>query len=109
MSDPITYDDFKKIDLRVGKIIEAEEIPGADKLLKLKVDLGTEQRQLVAGIKKQYQPLDLIGKYVAVVANLAPRTMMGVESQGMVLAATDETGPVILRPDRDVPPGTIIK
>lgn len=109
MADIITYDDFKKIELKVGKIIEAEEVPGADKLLKLKVDLGTEQRQLVAGIKKQYQPSDLIGKHVAVVSNLAPRTMMGVESQGMVLAASDESGPVILRPDRDVPPGTIIK
>ncbi|MBP7056146.1 MAG: methionine--tRNA ligase subunit beta [Candidatus Omnitrophica bacterium] len=107
--DIITYDDFKKVELKVGKILEAEEVPGADKLLKLKVDIGTEQRQLIAGIKKQYQPSDLIGRYVAVVTNLAPRTMMGVESQGMVLAASDESGPVLLRPDRDVPPGSIIK
>lgn len=107
--DPITYDDFKKVELKVGKILEAEEVPGAEKLLKLKVDLGTETRQLVAGIKKQYQAADLIGRYVAVVANLAPRTMMGVESQGMVLAASDESGPILLRPDRDTPPGSIIK
>lgn len=109
MTDAITYDDFKKVELKIGKILEAEEVPGADKLLKLKVDLGTEQRQLVAGIRKQYQAPDLIGKCVAVVANLAPRTIMGVESQGMILAASDESGPVILRPDRDVLPGAIIK
>ena len=107
--DPITYDDFKKIELKIGKILEAEEVVGAEKLLKLKVDLGTEQRQLVAGIKKQYAIPDLIGRQVVVVANLAPRSIMGVESQGMVLAAADDAGPVLLRPDRDVPVGGIVK
>lgn len=107
--DPITYDDFRKVDLKIGKILAAEEVPGAEKLLKLKVDLGAEQRQLVAGIKKQYAAADLIGKEVVIVANLAPRMIMGVESQGMLLAASDEAGPVILKPERDVPPGAGVK
>ena len=107
--DPITYDDFKKIELKIGKILAAEEIVGAEKLLKLKVDLGGTERQLVAGIKKQYVATDLIGRQVVVVANLAPRAIMGVESQGMVLAASDDAGPVLLRPDRDVPVGGGVK
>ena len=107
--DPITYDDFKKLELKTGKVLAAEEVPGAEKLLKLKVDIGGTERQLVAGIKKQYVPTDLIGRVVVVLTNLAPRAIMGVESQGMVLAATDESGPVLLRPDRDVLPGSIVK
>ena len=106
---PITYDDFKKIELKIGKILEAEEIVGAEKLLKLKVDLGGTERQLVAGIKKQYVAADIIGRQVVVVANLAPRAIMGVESQGMVLAASDDAGPVLLRPDHDVPVGGVVK
>ena len=105
----INFEEFQKIDLRVGKIIEAEKIEGTDKLLKLKVDLGEEKRQLVAGIAKFYQPEDLIGKEIVVVANLEPKNLRGVESQGMLLAADVEGKPVLLKPDQEVPPGTKIR
>ena len=105
----INFEEFQKIDLRVGKIIEAERIEGADKLLKLKVDLGEEKRQLVAGIAKFYQSEDLIGKEIVVVANLEPKILRGIESQGMLLAADVEGKPVLLKPDQEVPPGTKIR
>ena len=105
----ISFEEFQKIDLRVGKIVEAEKIEGADKLLKLKVDLGAEKRQLVAGIAKFYQPKNLIGREIVVVVNLEPKTLMGIESQGMLLAADVEGKPVLLKPDEEVPPGTKIR
>jgi len=105
----INYDDFKKVELKVAKIISAEEVAGAEKLLKLQIDIGSEKRQIVAGIRKVYQPSDLIGKEIIVVTNLEPRMVMGIESNGMLLAASDDNGPVILRPDKDVPPGSGIK
>ena len=100
----VAFEDFKKIELKIARIIEAEDIPGAEKLLKLQIDLGGEKRTIVAGIKKVYETNGLIGRQIVVVANLEPRTVMGIESQGMLLAANDN-GPVLLRPDRDVPPG----
>ena len=105
----INIEEFQKIDLRVGKIIEAERVEGTDKLLKLKVDLGEEKRQLVAGIAKFYQPEDLVGKEIVVVVNLEPKTFRGIESQGMLLAADVEGRPVILKPDEEVPPGTEVR
>jgi methionyl-tRNA synthetase len=106
----ITYDDFKKVELKIAKVLEAEEVAGAEKLLKLKIDLGnSETRQIVAGIKKMYQAKDLVGKEIAVVVNLEPRMVMGIESNGMLLAASDEKGPVILMPEREVLPGSRIK
>jgi methionine--tRNA ligase beta chain len=105
----ITFEDFKKIDLRVGKILEAEKIEGSEKLLKLIVDLGKEKRQLVAGIGKYYRPEDLIGKEIVVVANLEPKKIMGIESQGMLLAADKDGEPVILIPEKEVFPGTIVR
>jgi len=105
----ITYEDFQKIDLKIAKIIAAEEVAGAEKLLKLQIDLGSEKRQIVAGIKKNYSPKDIIGREIVVVANLAPRMVMGVESNGMLLAASGDNGPVILGPDKEVPPGSGIK
>ena len=105
----ITFDDFKKIELKIARITEAEEVAGAEKLLKLQIDLGGEKRQIVAGIKKSYQAKDLIGKEIVVIVNLEPRMVMGIESNGMLLAASDDTGPVLLRPDKDVPPGSGIK
>lgn len=107
---PITFDDFKKVELRIGKVLEAEDVTTSEKLLKLKVDIGGGQtRQLIAGIKKQYQGAELVGKLVVVAANLEPRQVMGIESQGMVLCATGEAGPVILQPNRDVPPGSEVR
>jgi methionyl-tRNA synthetase len=106
----ISFEDFKKVELKVAKVLEAEEVPGAEKLLKLKIDLGSETRQLVAGIKKEYSPGELVSALIVVAATLEPRTVMGVESQGMLLAASGEDGsPVILRPDKDVKPGSIVK
>jgi methionyl-tRNA synthetase len=92
----ITIDDFKKIDLRVARVIEAVKVPKSEKLLKLQVEIGNERRQVIAGIAKQYQPEDLIGKLIVVVANLQPAKLMGQESQGMILAASDEAGSLTL-------------
>src|SRR5438270_415473 len=95
---PIQYDDFAKVQLRVATIVECVPHPNADKLLKLQIDLGGERRQICAGLRHAYpQPEALVGKQIIVVANLAPRTMRGEVSQGMLLAATDAaTGRVIV-------------
>jgi methionine--tRNA ligase beta chain len=100
----INYEDFKKIDLRVAKVLAAEKIEGSEKLLKLQIDLGEEQRQLVSGVAKSYVPEDLVGREIIIVANLEPRQIMGLESQGMLLAA-DRGNPVLLVPDKELPPG----
>lgn len=105
----INFEEFQKIDLRIAKVISAEKIKGSERLLKLGVDLGNEKRQIIAGISKFYEPKDLIGREVAVVVNLEPRTLMGLESQGMVLAASDEGRPILLKPDKEVSPGTKIR
>ncbi len=107
VSTTITFDDFAKIDLRVARVLEAKPHPNADRLLVLKVDLGTEQRQIVAGIRGYYEPEALVGKSVIVVANLAPRTMRGEESQGMLLAASNEdrSRVIVLTPMADIAPG----
>ena len=104
----ITFDDFTKVHLRVAKVLEAMEHPKADKLLVLKVDLGGEQRQIVAGIRGYYQPADLVGKSIIIVANLQPRMMRGFESQGMLLAASTETRDrvILLTTEADLPPGS---
>ncbi|MFW6303073.1 MAG: methionine--tRNA ligase [Candidatus Sumerlaeota bacterium] len=98
VKDQITIDDFAKIDLRVAKVLSAEPIPKTDKLLKLQIDLGFEKRQLVAGLAKHYQPDDLVGRQIIVVANLAPARLRGVESQGMLLAAASGKDLIILGP-----------
>jgi methionine--tRNA ligase beta chain len=105
----ISFEDFQKVDLRVGKILEVEKIEKSEKLLKLIVDLGKEKRQLVAGIGKYYRPEDLIGKEIVVVANLEPKKIRGIESQGMILAADVNGEPVILSPEKEVAPGTKIR
>jgi methionyl-tRNA synthetase len=93
----ISYDDFKKIELKTAKIESAERVDGSEKLLKLSISLGEEKRQIVAGIGKKYEPESLIGKTIIIAANLEPRTLMGLESQGMLLAASNETeGPILL-------------
>ncbi len=103
----LSFDEFKKLDLRVARILTAEKIPDAENLLKLKIDIGGEQRQIVAGIAKFYTPESLVGKQIVVVANLEPKTFRGVESQGMALAA-DAAEPVLLIPDKEVKPGSKI-
>jgi methionyl-tRNA synthetase len=109
MEELITIDDFFKIKLKVGKVIEAERVKGSEKLIKLIVDIG-ERRQIVAGIGKSYCPEELLGKSIIVVSNLKPAKLMGLESQGMLLAATSSDGTIsILTVDREVTPGSGIK
>ena len=106
----ITIDDFSKVELKVGTVLEAEEVVESEKLIKLKVDLGEETpRQILAGIKQWYKSEDFVGKQVVVIANLEPRMMMGLESQGMMLAADSEDGPIFLTVPKSVSPGTKIR
>jgi methionyl-tRNA synthetase len=106
----ITLDEFMKIDLRVAKVLAAEKVPNSRKLMKLSIDVGTEQRTLVAGIAEAYEPEQLVGKTVGIVFNLKPAKLMGIESNGMILAASPEGGkPVLVAFDGDVPPGSRIR
>lgn len=105
----ITYEEFKKMDLRVARVLAAEKVPGTSKLLKLQIDLGTEKRQIVAGVAETYSPEELVGKEFIVIANLQPAVIRGVESQGMLLAAEDEGKAIIPFFDRELPPGTKVK
>ncbi len=133
--ETISFDDFKKLEIRIGKIISAERVEGSDKLLKLEVDFGPmsaeesgewapaeledtsinpppparQRRQIIAGIAQFYAPGALIGKECPFVYNLAPRTLKGLESQGMILCPSDANGPVLLHPDKEIEPGSIIK
>jgi len=107
----INIDDFKKVEIKVGTIKSVEEIEGSEKLYKFSIDLGEpEPRQVLGGLKLSYQPDELVGKQVLIAANLEPRKLMGLESQGMILAASDSEGkPVIVSPIKDVGNGTVIK
>lgn len=105
----VSFDDFLKLDLRIATIVEVADHPNADKLLVLQIDLGGERRQLVAGIKAFYSPESLLGKQIVVVSNLEPRKVRGIESKGMLLAASvgeDRSDVVVLTVDRQVPPGS---
>ncbi len=105
----ITIDDFKKIELVVGKILEVKEHPNADRLYVLKVDNGKEVRQLVAGIRKAYTPDQLVGRRIVMVNNLQPTVIRGEESQGMLLAASDEQALSLLGMEKDIALGSIVK
>ena len=105
----ISFDEFKKLDLRIGKIVKAGKIEGTNKLLRLEVNLGSETRQIVAGIAEHYAPEALTGREIVVLVNLEPRVLKGIESQGMLLAADDNGAPVLLAPDRNVPPGSTVR
>jgi methionyl-tRNA synthetase len=110
VSQKIDYDTFRKVEMRVATVLEAESVQGTNKLIKLILDLGTEKRQLVAGIAKSYAPADLIGKQVVVVTNLQPRKLMGVESNGMILAAGETAENIVLLTiDRKVDNGLQVK
>ncbi len=101
----IGIEDFLKVDLRLAKILSAERVEGSEKLLKLSISLGEEERTLVAGIAKFYDPEDLVGKKILMVANLKPRKIFGIESQGMILALSDGENLSLLVPDRDMKEG----
>ncbi len=107
--ETISFDDFKKIEIRIGKILAAEPLPDSNKLLKLQVDFGTEKRQILAGIAKFYSPEQLVGKLCPFAFNLAPKMMGELESQGMMLCADSLEGPVLMHPDKEIPPGSLIK
>lgn len=130
--DTINFDDFKRLEIRIGKILSAERVEGSDKLLKLEVDFGSEpevvvpegewveaetdkrsegriKRQIIAGIAQFYAPDALIGKECPFAYNLAPRMLKGLESQGMILCPSDDGGPVLLHPDKEITPGSLVK
>jgi len=129
--DTISFEDFKKLDIRIGKILSAEKVNGSEKLMKLVVDFGPApvvpepagewiemkedkdegriKRQIIAGIAQFYAPEALIGKECPFAYNLAPRTLKGLESQGMILCPSDNGSPVLLYPDKEIPPGSIVK
>ena len=109
-AEKITIDDFMKVDLRVAKVLTAEKVPNSRKLVKLSIDLGTEQRTLVAGIAEAYEPDQLVGRTIVMVFNLKPAKLMGIESNGMVLAASPDGGkPTLVGFDAEVPPGTRVR
>jgi methionyl-tRNA synthetase len=108
--DRLSIDEFMKVELRVAKVLEAEAVPKSKKLIKMRVDVGTEQRTIVAGIAEAYQPEQLVGRTIVIVANLKPAKLMGIESNGMVLAASVEGGaPNLLSVDPSMPPGTRVR
>lgn len=102
-------EEFQRWDLRVARVLAAEPHPRADRLLKLRVDLGGEERPLVAGIAAQYRPEDLVGRLIVVVANLKPARLRGEESRGMLLAASSGEAVSLLMPDRELPPGARVR
>ena len=105
----ISIDDFRKIELKVATIKSAEAHPNADKLLVLQIDLGGEQRQICAGIRNSYTPEELVGKQIVVVANLETAKLRGLESQGMLLAASDDGRVIIMTPEKSVQAGAQVK
>ena len=107
--DPLSFDDFKRMQLVVGKVTSVEEHPNADKLYVIQADLGSETRQIVAGLRPYYEPEQLTGKLVVLIANLAPVTLRGVDSNGMLLAAQDGDRVVFLTPEVDVSPGSVVR
>ena len=104
----ITIDDFRKVELKVATVKSAEPHPNADRLMVLRVDLGNEERQICAGIRSHYAPEDLVGKQIVVVANLETAKLRGLESQGMLLAASDDGREIVLTPEKPVQPGAKI-
>ena len=109
-TEKISIDDFMKVELRVAKVLAAERVPKSKKLLKLSLDTGLDQRTVVAGIAEAYEPEALVGRTIAIVFNLAPAKLMGIESNGMVLAASPDGGkPTLIGFDQDVPPGTRVR
>ena len=105
----ITFDDFSKLDIRIGKVLAAEKMEKSNKLLKLTIDTGVDKRTVLSGIAQHFSPEEMVGKQVTLIANLAPRKMMGIESQGMVLMAEDGDGKLkLLQPSEIVAPGAVV-
>lgn len=106
--ETVTLDDFKKIEIRIGKVVLCEKVEDADKLLKLQVDFGDFKRQIISAIAEYYEPEDLVGKKLPFIVNLEPRNFRGEESQGMLVAMDTEDKPVLLIPNEDVAEGTLV-
>ena len=104
-----TIEDFKKLEIRIARIKEVNDHPNADKLYVLTIDLGGRTKQIVAGIRGFYKKEDLVGRQIAVVDNMEPATLRGVESQGMLLAASDDKGISVIGPDRELKLGSVVK
>jgi len=105
----ISFDDFMKLEIKIGTVSMADRVEGADKLIRLELDCGTETRQVVAGLAPTLTPEHLVGKEIPVVVNLEPRKLRGVESKGMVLAVDVGDRPILLTPEEHVPPGSIVR
>ena len=105
----ITFEEFKRLEIRIARIKEVNDHPNADRLYVITVDLGDKTKQIVAGIRSSYKKEDLVGREIVVIDNLEPAILRGVESQAMVLAASDENGHSIIIPDREVKIGSIVK
>ncbi|MCK5044721.1 methionine--tRNA ligase [Candidatus Parcubacteria bacterium] len=106
----IIFDDFKKLEIKIGKVISAEKVPDADKLIKFVFDLGMEERQILAGIAEAFpDPSVLVGKEMPILVNIEPRKIRGYESQGMVMVAIADDKPILLQPETEVPPGSVIR
>lgn len=104
----ITFEEFKKIEVKIGRVTKVEKVEDADKLLRLEVDFGDFNRQIVSAIAEYYKPEDIIGRKLPFIINLEPRSFRGVESQGMLMAMDTDEKPVFLVPDEDVPEGTLV-
>ncbi len=106
----ITFEDFKKLEIKIGKIISVEKVPNSDKLLKFIFDFGNERRQIIAGMAEFFPDISLlVGKEMPVLINIEPRNFKGYESQGMIIAADVNSKPVFLIPEEDIPPGSIVR
>lgn len=105
----ISLSDLQKLDIRIGKVVHAERVPETDKLIRLEIDFGVETRQIVTGMAEFFDPEHFIGKEIPVILNLEPRVIQGIESQGMILAAEAAGLPVLIHPEKEVPPGSVIR
>ena len=105
----IKFEDFQKLDIRIGKVLSAEKAGGSDKLIKLEVSLGEERKQIIVGMAKFYEPDYFLNKELVILVNLEKRKFRGIESQGMVLAADVNGEPILLLPEKEVPPGSIVR
>lgn len=105
----VTFEDFKKLEIKIGTIVEAQPVENSEKLIKLQIDLGDEKRQILAGIAQFYKAEELIGKQVPVLVNLEPRKMAQEVSNGMMLAVDVDGKPILLEPEKQVPPGSIVR
>ncbi len=109
MPELVSFEEFKRLDIRVGRVKSAEKIPGAKRLLLLRVDVGGEERQVVAGLAEYFEPEELVGKSIVVVVNLVPKVIRGYKSEAMLLAAVCDGRPVLIVPEEEVPPGTPVE